>query len=245
MNNYVMKIQYDGGRYSGWQKQGNTGNTIQGKLEELLERLLNEKVEVNGSGRTDAGVHAICQVANFKTSRVLDSHEILPKINEFLPHDIRVFSLEETDMKFHARLNAAKKHYRYCLDRSEVENVFSRKYALHLPGELDVEAMRKAALLLCGKHDFKGFCDNRHMKKSTVRNIYNIDFTEDGGKLTIDFYGDGFLYHMVRIITGTLIMVGQGKLSPNYIMDILSSKDRQKAGALAPAHGLFLVNVFY
>ncbi|MGN0436630.1 MAG: tRNA pseudouridine(38-40) synthase TruA [Wujia sp.] len=245
MNNYVMKIQYDGGRYSGWQKQGNTGNTIQGKLEELLGRLLNEEIEVNGSGRTDAGVHAICQVANFKTSRTLDCHDFLSKINEFLPHDIRVFSLEGADMRFHARLNAVQKHYRYCIDRSEVENVFSRKYALHLPGELDVEAMRKAAALLCGKHDFKSFCDNRHMKKSSVRNIYRIDFTENEGMLTIDYYGDGFLYHMVRIITGTLIMVGQGRLSSESVEDILFCRDRQKAGELAPAHGLFLTDVSY
>lgn len=245
MNNYMMSIQYDGGRYSGWQKQGNTTNTIQGKLEELLGRLLNEKIEVNGSGRTDAGVHAICQVANFKTSKAVSCNELILKINEYLPQDIRVTSLSQAEPSFHARLNAVKKHYRYRIDRSEIPDVFERKYALHLPGELDVEAMKMAASVLCGRHDFRCFCDNRHMKKSTVRNIYRIDFTEENDILTIDYYGDGFLYHMVRIITGTLIMVGQGRTYPEEMDDILVSGDRKKAGELVPAHGLFLVEVYY
>lgn len=245
MKNYRITLQYDGTRYSGWQKQGNTTNTIQGKLEAILAKMTGSDIEIHGSGRTDAGVHALAQVANFKCNTSMSEEAILDYINEYLPQDIRALSLTEAAPRFHARLNAQTKHYRYVIDTNKIPNVFTRKYMAHFPVQYDIDAMKKATEFLVGEHDFKSFCENKHMKKSTVRRIDSIDFTLKDGILWIDFTGNGFLYHMVRILTGTLLEIGDGKRKPEDISAILQAKSRPAAGFTAPAQGLYLVEVFY
>lgn len=253
MANYKMMLQYDGSRYSGWQKQGNTDNTIQGKLEKIASGLTGVPTDVNGSGRTDAGVHALGQVANFKGDiRVKQGEEMSCKqirdyFNQALPLDIRVLEVSEAAPRFHARLNATKKHYRYTVDCGEVGDVFTRKYTARIPADYDVKAMKRAADLLLGEHDFKSFCENKHMKKSTVRKIYDIQiqYRKETGMLTMDFYGNGFLYHMVRILAGTLLEVGDGHRRPEDMLQIIEEKSRPAAGFTAPAQGLALVEVEY
>lgn len=245
MTNFKLTIQYDGSRFSGWQKQGNTDNTIQGKLENILKSMTGEDIEIHGSGRTDAGVHAIRQIANFKTKSNLNETDIRNYLNKYLPLDIRVLSVEKADNRFHARLNAKGKHYRYTIDNEEVANVFQRKYMTRLIETYDIEAMKKAAKMLVGEHDFKSFCDNKRMKKSTIRTIFDIQINNCDGIITIDYYGNGFLYHMVRILTGTLLMVGTHELSYDNIPEIIEKKSRDAAGFTAPPQGLCLVDVSY
>lgn len=250
--NYRLILQYDGTRYSGWQKQGNTSNTIQERLETLAQELTHVPTDVNGSGRTDAGVHALGQVANFR-GEVLhrdgtpySMEEIRDHFNAHLPLDIRVLRVEPAAPRFHARLNAASKHYRYVADLGEVPDVFRRRYAARPEaGTYDLQAMQQAADALLGTHDFRSFCDNKHMKKSTVRTIHDIQIHRDGQFLILDFYGDGFLYHMVRILTGTLLQVGLGRRQAKEMASILEARSRQAAGFTAPACGLFLVEVRY
>lgn len=245
MKNYQIIIQYDGTRYSGWQKQGNTTNTIQGRIENVLSKMTDSEIELHGSGRTDAGVHALAQSANFKCSTSKSCKEILIYLNEYLPLDIRILSVQEAAPRFHARLNAARKHYRYVINTNPVADVFSRKYVTHLPRHYNIDAMKDAAARLLGEHDFKSFCDNKHMKKSTVRTIDSITFSLKDGILSIDFIGNGFLYHMVRILTGTLLEIGEEKRAPEEIETILLAKNRPAAGFTAPPQGLYLVEVFY
>lgn len=244
MNNYKMTVQYDGTRYSGWQRQGNTAQTIQYKLEQAIGRLLEEPIEVSGSGRTDAGVHAMGQVANFKTEKKVDCGAFLISLNQLLPEDIAVTSLSAASPRFHARLGAKEKTYRYTINLSPVQDVFRRRYEYQLPEALDLTAMEQAASLLLGTHDFRGFSTG-HTKKSTVRYLKSIEFTQDGDKLYLTFTGNGFLYNMVRILTGTLIEVGQGKRSPDSVISVLETKDRQLAGFTAPPQGLCLMQVTY
>lgn len=172
------------------------------------------KTEVHGSGRTDAGVHALAQIANFKCDTSLSEQQMQDYFNEYLPLDIRILSPTDVSTRFHARLNASKKHYRYVIDTNSIQNVFTRKYMAHILENLNLEDMKTAASFLLGEHDFKSFCDNKHMKKSTRRRIDSIDFNMKNGILSIDFWGNGFLYHMIRILTGTLLEVGQKKESP-------------------------------
>lgn len=245
MKNYKMILQYDGSRYSGWQKQGNTTNTIQGKLEAILKRMTDSEVELHGSGRTDAGVHALAQTANFKCNTALHESEIHAYLNEYLPQDIRVLSLAEAAPRFHARLNAVQKQYRYVINTNPIQDVFTRKYMTHLPQKYDLEAMKIASGLLLGEHDFKSFCENKHMKKSTIRRIDSIEIVQKDSIITIDFTGNGFLYHMVRILTGTLLEIGENKRKPEDILQILQAKNRPAAGFTAPAQGLYLVKVMY
>lgn len=243
--NYKLTIQYDGSRYDGWQKQGNTDNTIQGKLEEVLSRLAGEPVELHGAGRTDAGVHALGQVASVRLKGQRDPAEVMEHLNRYLPEDIAVIAAERAEERFHARLNATGKIYRYALRLGSVPDVFRRRYQYRVDTALDVAAMRAAAARLCGTHDFRAFCANKRYKKSTVRTVTAIDIAEDGAELTLTFCGDGFLYHMVRILTGTLLEVGQGLRRPEEMEEILSSRDRARAGKTAPAQGLTLVRVEY
>ena len=248
MANFCLMIQYDGTRYNGWQRQGNTSNTIQEKLETILEQLYGEPVDLNGSGRTDAGVHALRQIANFRIPRIMSRYscqKIQDYFNQYLPQDIRVLAVEQVPERFHARLSASSKLYEYRIDCGEVANVFQRRYLLRVEDKLNLEHMREAADLLTGTHDFKSFCANRHMKKSTVRTIYEIAIEENDGILSIRYHGDGFLYNMVRIITGTLLRVGGGMIAPEEIPDILAAKDRGRAGETAPPQGLRLVKIEY
>lgn len=251
--NICIELQYDGSRYNGWQKQGNTDDTIQGKLETMLSRLFEQEIEVHGSGRTDAGVHALRQVANFRVNTPYGPGKILAMMNEHLPKDIAVTDARTVDARFHARLNAKSKTYRYRLVTSDIRPVFGRTQVLFYPVDLDIEAMREAAALLVGEHDYTSFCGNRHMKKSCVRTVTEIDIrevrTECGGaeydEVWLTFSGNGFLQNMVRILTGTLMEVGEGKRKPSEMTAILEGKDRSLAGPMAPAHGLTLVEVSY
>lgn len=245
IRNIVMKLSYDGTRYDGWQRQGNTKNTIQGKLESLLSRLLKEPIDIHGSGRTDAGVHAAGQVANFLTHSEMSVKEMLQNINHYLPEDIAALELWEAQGRFHSRLNAQLKHYRYRILNSATPNVFAHRYLCRLEEELDLDAMKAAAAYCLGKHDFKSFCANKHMKKSTVRRIENLTITREGEELLLDFYGNGFLYHMARILTGTIIEVGLHKRSADSVPGIFAAKKREAAGFTAPAQGLCLMEVFY
>lgn len=244
MHNYKMVIQYDGTRYSGWQRQGNTSSTIQWKLEQALTRLLGQPTEVSGSGRTDAGVHALGQVANFRAAEFLDCKSFRLGINESLPEDICVTDLRVAGDRFHARFSAKEKVYRYTIQNSANRDVFARKYSYYLPEELDLSAMEETAALLVGTHDFKGFSTGR-TKKSTVRHLSEIEIRPEGEKLLITFTGNGFLYNMVRILTGTLIEAGQGKRTPESVLPVLETGDRTGAGFTAPAQGLCLMEVRY
>lgn len=244
--NYKMIVQYDGTRYDGWQKQGNTDNTIQGKLEAILSKMAGMPVEVQGAGRTDAGVHAYGQTANFHLPKgCVLTEDIRDYLNKYLPEDIGILEVEAADERFHSRLNAREKVYRYRMSTSSLKNVFERKYIYLLGEHLNVKAMEEAASELIGTHDFKSFCSNKRMKKSSVRKLNRIEFTEQEGELQITYTGEGFLYNMVRIITGTLIEVGQGKRSPKEMQEILEGKNRSLAGVTAPARGLCLVKVLY
>lgn len=243
--NYKLTIQYDGSRYDGWQKQGNTDNTIQDKLEGVLSRLAGEPVEVHGAGRTDAGVHALGQTASVKLPGDRAPEEVMAYANRYLPEDIAVTAAEGADDRFHARLSARGKVYRYAIRLGGVPDVFRRKYQYRVEGPLDVAAMERAAALLTGTHDYRSFCANRRYKKSTVRTIRAIDIRADGPDLTITFRGDGFLYNMVRILTGTLLEVGLGERAAEEMPTILAAKDRSAAGRTAPAQGLTLVEVEY
>lgn len=244
MQNYRALIQYDGTRYSGWQRQGNTAATIQGRLEKAISGLLEEEIELHGSGRTDAGVHAVGQVANFKTAKPLALPQFIGQLNEILPDDIAVLEIVPAEPRFHARLTAKEKVYRYSIRNSHCADVFRRRFEYKLPEPLDVEKMQKAAELLVGTHDFRGFSTGR-TKKSTVRTIYSIDITSSDGRVDILFTGDGFLYNMVRILTGTLIEIGMGTREIDSIHVVFDTKDRTRAGFTAPAQGLSLMEVRY
>lgn len=245
MQNYKLTLQYDGTRYNGWQRQGNTENTIQGKLNETIGKYLGEEVDLAGSGRTDAGVHALAQVANFKTTKCFDKDKFLAEVNAFLPQDIRITKIESVDERFHARLSAASKTYEYVVDNALVADVFARKYSYRVEDPLNVETMREAAELLTGTHDYISFCGNKKFKKSSVRTVTDITITEADGKVGIAFTGDGFLQNMVRIMAGTLIEVGLGEREASSMTAIIEAKSREEAGMMAPPQGLFLKEVFY
>lgn len=275
--NYKVIMAYDGSRYNGWQKQGNTDKTIQGKLEQILFKMTGEEIEVHGSGRTDAGVHARGQVANFhidwkklevQEKRELEKNagnqagqgckrekcggkktpdQIMEYINEYLPEDIAVLSCEVAPERFHSRLSAVRKTYCYQLEMGPKKDVFQRNYYYGLGERLDVSAMKAAAGLLTGTHDFKSFCGNKKMKKSTVRTITAIRLIRlcDGKALAVDVTGNGFLQQMVRILAGTLIEVGLGKREADSLEAVLELKERSAAGFTAPPEGLCLMNVQY
>ena len=192
MNNYRITIQYDGTRYKGWQGQNSTGLTIQGKIEAVLGQMAGHAVEVIGSGRTDAGVHAKGQVANFYIEEHFTEGKILSYLNHYLPDDIAVIAVEQVDERFHSRYAAKKKTYRYHIHMGEISDVFERKYEYQYEKTLDVERMKEAASYLIGTHDFTSFCGNKKMKKSAVRTIYEINFTKKENDLWIDYRGNGF-----------------------------------------------------
>lgn len=245
MVNYKMVIAYDGTKYRGWQKQGNTQDTIQGKIEGVLEKMYGEAIEIHGSGRTDGGVHAQGQVANYKCDNRFSTQEVLWNLNRHLPQDIRVLQVEEASPRFHARLNAAKKTYRYTVNTGEIHDVFMRKFETHIPKNYDIKSMQEGAKCLLGEHDFRCFCGNKRMKKSTVRRMDSIDITRQGDKIILEFTGNGFLFHMVRIMTGTLLEIGEGKKRPEDMDKILAEKNRDLAGFTAPPQGLCLQKVEY
>lgn len=245
MRNIRLLLQYEGTRYQGWQRQTSSDNTIQGKLENLLSKMCNEDIEIQASGRTDAGVHAIGQVANFHTNSQMSAEEMQGYINQYLPEDIVVREVREVAPRFHSRLNATGKKYCYRILNSKTPDVFWRRYAVQLTEQLDVQQMQKAAQLLLGEHDYKSFTSAKKGKKSTVRRIDNIDITKEGDMLTFTFEGNGFLHHMVRILMGTLVEVGKGERNPEDIPGILEARNREMAGTLMPSKGLMLMEVYY
>ena len=245
MRNFKLTLCYDGGRYRGWQRQGNTDNTMQARLEALLTRLLGQEIELAASGRTDAGVHARCQVCSFRAETEESADFLLGELRRYLPEDIGALALEEAPERFHARLSCREKTYLYRVWNSAQPNVFERKYLHVFPEALDLDVMHEAAALLLGEHDFSAFCTNPRMKKSAVRRLTEIRIERAGGELRLFYTGGGFLYNMVRIMTGTLLEVGAGRRSAESVRAALESRDRAQAGPTAPAQGLILWDVRY
>lgn len=244
MTNFKLLIEYDGTRYYGWQRQPNQ-NTIQGKLESVLSAMCQKEVEVIGAGRTDGGVHAKGMVANVNLDTQLSAEEIRNYLNRYLPDDIAVWEVKEASPRFHARYNAIGKTYRYTCFDGDVKPVFDRKYYTRLEEKPDVELMRRGAEVLTGQHDFRNFCVNPRMKKSTVRCVDQILIERDGGYIRFTFHGTGFLQNMVRIMVGTLLEVGCGRMTVEQVRQVLENPERQKAGPTAPAQGLCLMSVDY
>lgn len=279
--NIRFMVSYDGTKYDGWQRQGNTDRTIQGKIEAVLSRLFDVPVEIHGSGRTDAGVHARGQVAHFHveeqalyqavsklskyekraekrtgcgererrrtTENLSEATAVAMQqyINDYLPEDICISDLRQASQRFHSRLSAVGKTYGYRIRTAPLKPVFDRKYVWWLPEALDVQAMRQAAQLLVGTHDFASFCGNPKMKKSTVRTIDSLEIVQEAEGLLLRIHGDGFLQNMVRILTGTLVEVGRGNVMPHAMTEILEARKRTAAGPMAPAQGLCLEQVDY
>ena len=244
MRNLRLDICYDGTRYRGWQRLPGVENTIQGKIETALSRILGEPIAITGSGRTDAGVHAWGQVANFHCESTMPAGQILSELRRYLPGDIGIYSCQDVSERFHARLNAKRKTYLYRIWNSENPCVFERRFVAVVPEKLDVEAMRRAAGFFCGEHDFAAFCTNSKMKKSTLRRIDDLRIAECGEEIRILVTGNGFLYNMVRILAGTLTEVGQGRRAPESIPRLFDGK-REAAGVLMPPQGLCLMEVEY
>ena len=244
MRNIRLDICYDGTRYSGWQRQTAHDNTIQGKLETALSRILGEPIEISASGRTDTGVHARGQVANFHTGSRMDCADLLAELRKYLPEDIGIYSCREVSPRFHARLNALETTYQYRLWNSDAPCVFDRRFVAVMEEELDLDRMNEAARLLLGTHDFSAFCANRKMKKSTVRTIKSFTVERVGEEVRFTVTGNGFLHNMVRILVGTLVEVGRGERAVDSIPELFGGK-REQAGFLAPGKGLCLMEVRY
>ena len=245
MRNIKLTIEYDGKDFNGWQKQPNKLN-IQGTIEKAIERITGKEVELMASGRTDRGVHALAQVANFKTDSKLPIEKFPIAINSNIKNSIRIKDAEEVDEKFHSRLSCKKKTYRYVINNSKYGSSIYRNLETHIPVKLNVSKMKEAIKYFEGEHDFKAFKASGTSNKSSVRTIYKGEVIEkEDERIWIELTGSGFLYNMVRIIAGTLVDVGLGKIEPIEIKDIIKSKDRQKAGKTLAPQGLFLVKVEY
>ena len=244
MRNVRLDICYDGTRYRGWQRLANNDNTIQGKLEKTLSRILDEPIEVTGSGRTDAGTHAKGQVVNFHCNSIMPAEEMFRQLRMYLPEDIGIYSCKNVSPRFHARLNAKTKTYHYRLWNSDAPCVFDRRYVYVHPEKLDLQAMQSAAAYFLGEHDFSAFCANKNMKKSTVRYISHFDIIRKENELVFCVTGNGFLHHMVRIMVGTLLEVGRGERHPDSIPTLFGAP-RAQSGELIPSCGLCLMEVTY
>lgn len=244
MRNIKLTIEYDGKCYNGWQKQPNKLN-IQGEIERAIYNITKEEVDLIGSGRTDAGVHALGQVANFKTNSEISIEKLPLAINSQLKNSIVIKEAEEVDERFHSRYNAKHKTYRYIINNSKCGTAIYRNLEYSYPFKLDAEKMKQASKYFEGEHDFKAFKSSGTSSKNSVRTIYKAIVKQEGEKIIIELTGNGFLYNMVRIISGTLLDVGLGKIQAEEIPEIIESKDRQRAGKTLPAHGLYLVEVKY
>lgn len=243
--NYRFLIQYDGTQYEGWQRQTRTEQTIQGKIEKALAEVTGVSVPIIGAGRTDAGVHARGQVANARMETRLTLQELWQAVNEALPDDIFIAAVTEAGDRFHSRFSAKGKIYRYRIRTGAARNVFERRFIWQYGKPLDTAAMAEAADYLTGQHDFKSFCGNSHIKKSTVRTLSGIEMEKKNGELSIIYHGGGFLPAMARILTGTLVEVGEGKKKASDMPDILEARTREAAGFTAPPQGLVLEKVEY
>ena len=235
-----LTVAYDGTNYHGWQIQNN-GNTIESELNRALTRLLGEEIHVIGASRTDAGVHALCNVAVFDTRSRMPGEKISYALNQWLPEDIRIQKSEEVAPDWHPRRCESRKTYEYRIYRGEFPMPVRRFYAYFTYRPLDVERMRQAAAFLVGEHDFRSFCQSGSQAESTVRTLYSLELEEQGAELVIRVCGNGILYNMVRILAGTLMEVGQGKREPESVRQVLLARKRSAAGPTAPACGLTLV----
>ena len=241
---YKMTLAYDGTNYHGWQRQKN-GITIQEVLENVLSEMFGKETVVTGCSRTDAGVHARIYVCSFKGETTIPTDKIPFVLNTKLPEDIRVYKCEDASEDFNARFQTLTKAYEYKIVNRAFQDPLLRNFAWHYPVELDVEKMKRAAEIIKGKHDFASFCAAGSVVKSTVRNLTELTVSKDGDIITVRAAADGFLYNMVRIIVGTLVYVGNGKLSENDIKELIEKKDRREMGITAPPQGLSLVEVNY
>ena len=244
MRNIKLTIEYDGKEFNGWQKQPNKLN-IQGSIEQAIKQITGEEVELNASGRTDAGVHAISQVANFKTNSNIQIEKFPIAINSNLKKSIRILKAEEVDERFHSRLNCKRKTYRYVINNSEFGSAIYRNFETHIPQKLNINKMKEAIKYFEGEHDFKAFKASGTSSKSSVRIIYEAKVYNKGEIIYIELTGNGFLYNMVRIIAGTLVDVGLGKIQPEDIEKIILDGKRENAGKTLPPNGLFLLDVQY
>lgn len=244
MRNIRLIIEYDGKDFNGWQKQPNKLN-IQGEIERAISEITGEEIDLIASGRTDAGVHAIAQSANFKTNSNIPVEKIPIAINTKLKQSIRIKSAEEVDERFHSRYNCKQKTYKYVINNGNTASALYRNMEYFVPEKLNVESMKKAVKYFEGEHDFSGFKASGTSSKSSVRKIYKTSVTKDGDRIIIELTGNGFLYNMVRIIAGTLVEVGLDKIQPEDIPEIINSKDRTRAGKTLPPQGLYLVKVEY
>lgn len=246
MTNYKLTIAYDGSKYNGFQKQSkHPEKTIQGRLENVLTQCFEEDIQIIASGRTDAGVHSKGQVCNFHAEHHLEPTTVLNYLSNYLPQDIAILELSVASPRFHARYNVLRKCYTYTIDNGLFANPFTLKYAYHLASPLDISHMQAAANYLLGTHDFKAFTSLKSKTKSTTRHLFNIDITQEGSMIKLTYEGNGFLQHMVRILTGTLIEVGLGERSPEEMLVLLNNQIRSEAGFTAPAHGLCMQRVDY
>ncbi len=250
----MLTIEYDGSEFSGWQRQPNR-RTVQGELERVLSKVCGVPIQINGTSRTDAGVHALGQRASFKLESGIPTDKVKLAANNILAGgknlasqvgDVRIIQVEEMPLEFHARFDSRGKKYRYVIYNGDDQNIFRRKYCYQVANELDIDAMKAAAEHIVGTHDFACFQSaGGQEKETTVRTVYSLDVFKKGQDVVIEISGDGFLYNMVRIITGTLVEVGLGKRNPQDLVGIIQSADRTKAGHKAPAEGLYLVEVYY
>lgn len=244
MKNIKLTLQYDGSNYHGFQIQPSV-ETVQGVLERTVKEITGESVRVYGCSRTDAGVHAYRYVAGFKTDTPIPSEKISVVMNNYLPDDISILSSEEVDEEFHPRFSCLSKTYRYIIDTDETPDVFRRNYEWQIKKDLDVNAMKEACRYIIGEHDFRSFMTSGPDMESTVRRVYSLDVEKNDKKIVIYINADGYLYNMVRIITGTLCLAGEGKIAPSYLEEIINQKDRSFAGPTAPPQGLYLYKIFY
>jgi tRNA pseudouridine38-40 synthase len=245
MRNIKLVLEYDGSRYNGWQRQTTIKSTVQGRIEYVLQLMTGEKIELHGAGRTDTGVHALGQVANFHTQSQMRLSEIEDYLHKYFPEDINLLDIREMPERFHSRLSAKGKNYLYRIWDHPLKNIFNRRYYFHVKKPLNVENMKQAADLFIGTKDFRSFTAFKSRDKSTVRTISKIEILKKESEITLYFSGDGFLHKMVRVITGTLIEVGLDRLSVSEVKEMFEKKIRSAAGFTAPPHALFLVKVVY
>lgn len=244
MRNYKLTIEYDGTNFAGWQRLPGDQLTVQGSVESAISTILGYEITIDGSGRTDAGVHAVAQVANVSTAGKLNEEDFKERLNAILPVGIQIREVELVKNSFHSRYDAKGKKYIYTIDCGDKAGVFNRRYSYHYPEKLDINEMKKASRALIGTHDFTSFSGKKDHKSNT-RTINNIAIERRGNLIEITYDGNGFLNQMVRILTGTLLEVGLGKIDAKEIENILVSKQRAKAGMTAPSKGLRLEEVYY
>lgn len=245
MRNIMLILEYDGSRYNGWQRQKNLTRTLQNRIEDILSRMTEEKIELQGAGRTDAGVHALGQVANFHTCSRKKLHEISDYLHKYLPEDINLIDIRDMPDRFHSRLNAIGKIYSYRIWNHTTHNIFNRNYCYHVKKPLHIEKLKQAADLFVGTKNFQSFTALKSKTKSTIRTISKIEVFQKGHEINIEFTGDGFLHKMVRIITGTILQAGLEDITISEIKGMFEKKSRSTAGFTAPPYALFLVKVLY